>query len=326
MIELATRLRCPIFGLEHRFFGLSHPFPETGSTNETLKYLTIEQALADLAQYINEAVFHHENPSADIRLAVIGGSYPGALSAWFRAKYPHLAFASWSSSAPVEIKNDFQEYDSHMADQLAANKASCLPNVKAVLGHFHTVFSDPAEAEERLAIRQQYGFWDNQTDVSVLYVLVDSLATIIQYNSRIQLLDGLCGNLTGVLADDLATYHEFINKSYAYDGRTVQYYDLELATDPRPTAPHAAARAWSYMTCTEVGWFQTASDRLRSSWINLSYFQEVCSALFDLTTLPNEIELNNRYGGKNGQGVRTFFTNGEVDPWSSLGTVYPPSG
>jgi serine protease 16 len=320
MIELATRLHCPIFGLEHRFFGLSHPFPDTGSTNDNLKYLSIEQSLADLAQYIDEEIFHHPNASPNLRLAVIGGSYPGSLSAWFRLKYPHLAFASWASSAPVEIQNDFQAYDAHMAAQLDANKAGCLGNVKAVLDHFHTVFSDPAFADERLAIRAQYGFWDNQTDVSVLYVLVDSLAIIIQYNTNLQLLDGLGGNVTGVLADDLATYFQFVTKAYAlFGGVTVQDMDLELATDPSPTAPSADARAWSYVTCTEVGWFQTASGRLRSPWINLTYFQDVCSKLFDLATLPNEVELNNRYGGKNGQGVRTFFLNGEVDPWSTMG-------
>jgi len=32
---------------------------------------------------------------------VIGGSYPGALSAWFRDKYPNIATASWAASAVV---------------------------------------------------------------------------------------------------------------------------------------------------------------------------------------------------------------------------------
>ena len=32
---------------------------------------------------------------------VIGGSYPGALSAWFRYTYPDIAAASWAASAVV---------------------------------------------------------------------------------------------------------------------------------------------------------------------------------------------------------------------------------
>lgn len=40
----------------------------------------------------------------------MSASYPGALSAWIKHKYPSLVFASIASSAPVQAKYYFWEY------------------------------------------------------------------------------------------------------------------------------------------------------------------------------------------------------------------------
>lgn len=58
---------------------------------ESLKYLSSEQALADLATF-HEAMIPLFSLTSSNRWIMFGGSYPGALSAWFRYKYPHLAF------------------------------------------------------------------------------------------------------------------------------------------------------------------------------------------------------------------------------------------
>lgn len=52
-------------------------------------YLTVEQALADYAQFLTD--FKLQTPgAAQSPVVVFGGSYGGMLASWFRMKYPHV--------------------------------------------------------------------------------------------------------------------------------------------------------------------------------------------------------------------------------------------
>ena len=69
-----------------RFYGDSHP--TTDLSVENLVFLSSEQALADLANFVSS--MNAEYNLTDAKWISFGGSYPGSLSAWFRLKYPHL--------------------------------------------------------------------------------------------------------------------------------------------------------------------------------------------------------------------------------------------
>jgi hypothetical protein len=70
--------------LEHRYYGASQPFDTWATAN--LQYLTSEQALADTAWFIDSMnkQFVADNGTKP-EWIVIGGSYPGALAAWFKS-------------------------------------------------------------------------------------------------------------------------------------------------------------------------------------------------------------------------------------------------
>ena len=103
--------------LEHRFYGDSQPFDDWSVDH--LAYLSSEQGLADLAYFIGEI---NQN---NVEVMVVGGSYPGAMSAWFRSRYPHLAVGSWASSAVVQPIVDFQAYDKQCYTSTAKYGAWC---------------------------------------------------------------------------------------------------------------------------------------------------------------------------------------------------------
>ena len=71
-----------IFVLEHRFYGDSQPYDNWSLEN--LTKLSSQQALADIAYFLGQ--MNLDMPTR--QTIVIGGSYPGALSAWFRSRYP----------------------------------------------------------------------------------------------------------------------------------------------------------------------------------------------------------------------------------------------
>lgn len=102
---IGAKHKALLLSIEHRFYGKSQPFKNWATEN--FRFLNAEQALSDLATFLT--LINADKP--DRKVIIIGGSYPGALSAWFRQKYPHLSVASWSSSGVVYPITDFWKFD-----------------------------------------------------------------------------------------------------------------------------------------------------------------------------------------------------------------------
>lgn len=78
------------------------------ASTANLKYLSIEQALADLAHFVVEK--KKEAGKENSKVIVVGASYSATMAAWFRQKYPHLVTGAWASSGPLFTKADMTEY------------------------------------------------------------------------------------------------------------------------------------------------------------------------------------------------------------------------
>lgn len=86
-----------------------------------MKLLTSEQALSDLAYFVDQVNVNKMYGVNGNPWISVGGSYPGALSAWFRYKYPHLTIGAIASSAVVQSIENFRNFDEQM--YLSANKS-----------------------------------------------------------------------------------------------------------------------------------------------------------------------------------------------------------
>ncbi|OHS97096.1 hypothetical protein TRFO_09660 [Tritrichomonas foetus] len=185
---IASQTHALIAGLEHRFFGKSQPFSDLSA--ESLKYNTVDQALADIAHFItflrNKYCY---NSTCDV--LVIGGSYSGALSSWFRLYYPHLANYSWSSSAPINIKKKFYEYDASIATTLRSFNESCFVNTKLILSSYHKVV-ESGDQNKIKELRTKFSIPESIDITSVLSILSDVISYAVQYNKNYQIIPGYC--------------------------------------------------------------------------------------------------------------------------------------
>jgi thymus-specific serine protease len=81
--QAVLKLNPILYAVEHRYYGESQLFKDWSTDN--LKYLTADYALDDLAAFIDEhnKQFDISFPGSKRQWMVVGGSYPGALAAWF---------------------------------------------------------------------------------------------------------------------------------------------------------------------------------------------------------------------------------------------------
>lgn len=110
--EMAGAYGALLVALEHRFYGES--LPNNSIETDNYQYLTVEQALADVAAFSDHLrALYMDNP-APLRFFTFGGSYPGALSSFYRAAYPDRTLGSLASSGVVHAILEFPQFDQHV--------------------------------------------------------------------------------------------------------------------------------------------------------------------------------------------------------------------
>lgn len=120
------------------------------------KYLNVAEALEDLAVFIRAK--RAENPAtANLRVVTVGGSYPGALSAWFRREYPDLAFAAYASSPVVNSIEDFFGYDFQVYEDYKEDNFECFEQLRQATAYIQDLY-DNRETNPEPWITLKYTF------------------------------------------------------------------------------------------------------------------------------------------------------------------------
>lgn len=320
--------------LEHRFYGESRPTNDASTSN--LQWLSSEQALADLANFIMSMKAKLGMQNA--KVIVFGGSYPGNLAAWFRLKYPHVADGAIASSAPVMAKANFQEYLEVVGNALRYFGGDTCYN--AVQMAYQAV-DNMVENGDGMGLKNSLRLCDvvNTSDPKAVSEAVSASIDIfmgdVQYNSNYPdntvMMD--CAMFTDTsVGGPLERLTHFISTKYGLmnsDDCIGTDYNAEIKElrGSDWTSPYIDSRTWLWQTCTEFGYYQGTDSKNQPFGHSMTYSLEMgeyCSSVFGISANNVYSRINQTnyiYGDRALQVSKVVLPNGSLDPWHALGIL-----
>ncbi|KAI0309843.1 peptidase S28 [Amylostereum chailletii] len=325
--------------LEHRYYGLSNPFPDL--TVKSLKYHTIQQAVDDIDYFAKNVKL--PMPGGDqvapgqAPWIMVGGSY-GGLTIWRHCSKPGLFQAGYASSATVQNIFNFWSYFEPIRENMPQN---CSNDVQAAIAAFDGTVSNASAFK---ALQDQFGMGavTHQDDVTGalrnnLWVWQDLSPSYGPGATFFEFCDALEVNEDGTIAPEGgfgaehaltawgAYFKDTTLPNLCGDDDAESCLSTYIPTQDvwTNTSIDNALRSWSWIVCNEVGFLQdTAPDdhpSLVSRIVTVAGDQRQCQLMFPEAfpdpPVANVDATNTAYGGWNMNVDRLFFATGERDPW-----------
>ncbi|CAB4063743.1 unnamed protein product [Lepeophtheirus salmonis] len=327
--EYAQKVGALMIQLEHRFYGESHP-TENLST-ENLKYLTSQQAIEDIVEFIAHIKEKYDIPNN--KWVTFGGSYPGSLSLWMRSLYPELIAGALSSSAPVEAKVDFEEYLGVVNNDMRIRDPDCPAAVIEGIKETEALINSGKEGWQKVAkLYKLCPGWsgDNEKDVKNLFrSIVGAFYSASQYDSSLTTNDvsKLCSFMKNIYFGDTNMEKLASTLAAVYGGSciNVNYEDMmDFIRNEEWSVEDVGYRQWVFQTCNEFGWYQTGN--LWGSFLPVEFSVEQCKDIYGPEFTSENVYSsakysNDFYGAKNPSLSNTIITHGSFDPWHPMGIL-----
>ncbi|ORY04434.1 peptidase S28 [Basidiobolus meristosporus CBS 931.73] len=315
--NLAEATHGLMVSLEHRYYGKS--LPTAKSTFEGMKYLTVDQGLADFANFIKK--FKYQGVTAKTKWALVGGSYAGAQASWGRQKYPELIHAALASSGPVQAKADFYEYDLTLTEAIP-----CAEHLHQVTKYIDSVL-DKGNKKDILKIKTAFGLQNITDNADFAFAYTDILSGLVQYYkpAKVDPLEAFCSPFAfaKTMPEKLKVWGDYI-RNQVTGPDSLHFYDYD---GMRKNLAHDDTKGWYWQTCLELGYFQTAPrgklPRVRSKYCDLKQQLGACEKIFGRKMNPSIAQFNRKHKGWNVRTSRIFYADGQIDPWRKLSVNSP---
>ncbi|EAU84205.2 endoprotease [Coprinopsis cinerea okayama7 len=313
--------------LEHRFYGLSNPYPDL--TAESFRVHTIQQAIDDLvyfARNVELPMLNGDKVTPDqAPWILVGGSYAEALSdiiVFFlhqslpvsTQSKPGVFFAGYSSSGVVQATLDYWEYFEPIRQAMPQN---CSADVQRVVEHLDDVFRSGNQSAIE-DVKANFGLSELAKMEDVLSALRNNLwdwqelqpgsgpgTEFYRFCDALEVKDGVSAP-----AEGWGLEHAL--EAWGLYWRTRYYFQLCGFDDPE---------------CNEVGYLQNGAPADRPSLVSrliqppydLNMCQLMFPTAFSKTPTPRTDVINQKYKGWNVRVDRVIFVDGARDPWRDTG-------
>lgn len=269
--DLAKEHQALLITVEHRFYGES--YPTEGMTTDELRFLSSDQALADLARlvsYLKESLGLQKSP-----VISFGGSYPGNLAAWFRLKYPSVTHGSVASSAPLNAETNFVEYMEVVADAMKYfSGQACFNAFEEAAQEVTRLGSFGVGSTEYAKLAKDFktcGRITSDKDFTILLSnLMGNVQGTVQYNNEVSSylnVTDICATMTssdptvGATAyDRFVTLNGQFMKMYGQLCDDISWNATVAYLQATVKDPSNNGRPWTYQTCNEFGYYQTTDS------------------------------------------------------------------
>lgn len=300
------------------------------ASTENLRFLNPEQALADIAHFIEHIKRPDVHPGAENSpVIVVGVHYSGSLAAWFRQIYPHLANAAWASGAPVLSVLNLQEYKEVAgAVYRRAGGNACYNRLESGFAEMEAMVTNNQLAELGALFNLCYPL-QHQNDISNFFYVISELYSILVQLSDYVPIEEVCDLIMVPELSDIEGVARIVSEivllesdclPLSYDNFILNDTQIELDA---PSVVYGI-RQITYQTCIQFGWHHTSdgANHPFGSSFPIAHFNNICHDLFgDVSALAqsNSNRVNQMYGGLNPRVDHVLYTHGMNDPWRTVG-------
>jgi len=348
--QLAEQFHGLVVAWEHRFYGLSTPFPALNATSPpsemkaAFQYLNTEQSLEDtvfFAKHFNppglEDVWKSLRPNTT-PWVWIGGSYAGQRAVMIRKRNPETFWASWSSSAPIEVALEFPAYYLQVARELPRRCREIIRQAVESVDEVLLRGSRTQKAKLRWEIvrrwngdrswREKMIFVASAPDFVVAEWFMHVITADWQWTGMSGGMNETCRHLTREGASQRAVLD-------ANETAVLAVLDAIAASEESHSRPPPFSSypmddlAWRYQVSTEYPYLATSSPRspynILSSVLDFNctwYYHHELNLPW--TTSPPNVSSSvpARYAGWNVDlPERVMITSGLRDPWHQLSAL-----